>query len=112
MAIFSRGKILLGHPYSTHLPPSPQVIQMGMAIIFPFVLLSGILWPLIAMPDALRALSLALPATVPAEVARAVVLNQTLAVPNLALGFIIPAAWTAVNFGLCLFAVRLWGYKI
>ena len=57
--------------------PSPlQVIQMGMAIIFPFVLLSGILWPLIAMPDALRVASLLLPATVPAEVARAVVLNQ------------------------------------
>ena len=49
---------------------------MGMAIIFPFVLLSGILWPLIAMPDALRVASLLLPATVPAEVARAVVLNQ------------------------------------
>ena len=85
---------------------------MGMAIIFPFVLLSGILWPLIAMPDALRYISLALPATVPAEVARAVVLNQSLAVPNLALGFAIPAAWTAVNFGICLVAVRLWGYKI
>ena len=83
-----------------------------MALIFPFVLLSGILWPLISMPEALRIVALALPSTVPAEVARAVVLNQSLFVPNLALGFLIPVAWTAVNFALCLFAVRLWGFKI
>ncbi len=89
-----------------------QVIQMGMAIIFPLVLLSGILWPLIAMPNALRILALAMPTTVPAEVSRAIVLNQTLAVPNLAAAFLVPLAWTAVNFVICLVAIRMWGFKI
>ena len=87
-------------------------MQMAMALIFPFVVMSGILWPLISMPEALRVVALALPSTVPAEIARAVVLNQSLSVPYVALGFAIPLAWTAVNFALCLFALRLWGFKI
>jgi ABC-2 type transport system permease protein len=91
---------------------SVQVIQIGMAIIFPFVLMSGILWPLIAMPDFLRIIALALPVTIPAEVARAIVLNQSLAVPNVAMAFVVPLAWTALNFVVCIVAIRMWGFKI
>ncbi len=50
-----------------------QVIQAGMAVVFPEFMLSGILWPAQAMPPVLYAISMALPATISAELAREIV---------------------------------------
>ena len=87
-----------------------EVIQVGIAIIMPCFLLSGILWPRSTMPGILEVISWVLPTTVSSEVATVVVLNGFVTSWSLlSFGILIPVGWTLLTFGLCLLIISKWG---
>lgn len=87
-----------------------EVIQVGIAIIMPCFLLSGILWPRSSMPGVLEVISWILPTTVTSEVAKVITLNRFVTSWSLlSFGILIPIAWALLTFGLCLFIISRWG---
>ncbi|XP_040578847.1 ABC transporter G family member 20 [Lepeophtheirus salmonis] len=81
-----------------------QVIQYGLAIIFPTFLLCGLLWPLTSLPLYLKALSYSLPVTLSGQLIRRIIYRQCL--DNMLYLFavsLIPLIWSGGCIGLTLF---------
>lgn len=102
----------LGFLLTALLPTTDQVIQAGISLIFPVFLLSGVLWPRVAMPAWLRWVAVVLPNTIACDVTRAIVLNRSTDVPMLYVGFLMPVMYAMIFFGVCLVVIRTWGFKV
>ncbi|XP_067949251.1 ABC transporter G family member 20-like [Watersipora subatra] len=62
----------LGFVVSTAAKDEQSATQLSLALVFPFLLLSGILWPIEGMPQWLQYISVALPLTQPVAAMRSV----------------------------------------
>ncbi|XP_014666455.1 PREDICTED: ABC transporter G family member 20-like [Priapulus caudatus] len=72
-----------------------SAIQISLASFYPCVLLSGIIWPLEAMPSALRYISIALPQTIPTDAMRGILLRGWgLEYLTVGLGIVVIFGWT------------------
>lgn len=92
----------LGFFITTLCKTRDQVMFLGSFCVFPTFILSGIIWPRIAMPEVLQVLSVFLPITLTGDVAKYVVVNQTYDAPNFWWGIIIPIIWSIGQFIVCL----------
>ena len=82
---------------------------MGSAFVFPSFILSGIIWPRIAMPHVLQVISVFLPATLACDFVRSAVLRDELTnleASTSLLAFLIPIVWGVAFFSAALFTIQ------
>ena len=102
----------LGFLLTSVVPSRDKVIQMGVAYVFPAFILSGILWPRISMPYVLQVCSVIMPSTLTCDVSRDIVLNMSADATFVVLAIVLPVIWSLLFFTVCLFIIRLWGYRL
>ena len=86
-----------------------QVINAGVGLVFPMFILSGILWPRVAMPVVLQWISIFLPVTLSIDMARDAVMLRTCHVLNVGWAFFLPLAWAVIFFVGALLVVKKFG---
>ena len=88
----------LGLFITTYFSRRDQVIQAGIALIFPCIILSGVIWPRQAMPHLLRTFSEILPVTLPCDLAQSLLLKPLSQLTFMAIfwGFVIPLLWAMI----------------
>ena len=64
------------------------------------------------MPRVLQVFSWFLPLTLTCDVVKDVVVNQTINVNYVYLGFLVPMAYAVIFFGSTLLIIKKWGFKI
>ncbi|XP_071536858.1 ABC transporter G family member 20 [Panulirus ornatus] len=83
-------------------------IMMALGIFYPLLLLSGIVWPIQAIPIALRYVSLILPQTYACEAIRAILYKGwDITSPTVYLGYIITIIWLFIHLAIALIAIRV-----
>jgi ABC-type multidrug transport system permease subunit len=75
MGLLGLAGMLYGLFISTVAPEEAHAMQMALGSFFPVLLLSGVIWPLEAIPTGLNYISLALPTTWAAEAMRSLMLR-------------------------------------
>jgi len=91
--------ITIGLIISSVCKTQQDATQIALGIFYPNMLLSGILWPLEAMPVALRYISYALPQTLACEAMRAILLRGWgITHPLVYRGFIATLVWTLATY--------------
>jgi len=91
--------ITIGLIISSVCKTQQDATQIALGIFYPNMLLSGILWPLEAMPVALRYIAYTLPQTCACEAMRAILLRGwDLYHPLVARGFLITLAWITATY--------------
>lgn len=88
-----------------------QVIQVGMAVVMPAFIVSGILWPRSTMPGVLQVISAVIPTTFACDIMKNIILNNTIFVNGLWKAILLPTAGSAIFFFGCLFMVSRVGLK-
>jgi len=89
--------IALGYVIASFAPTEDSASQLTSILQFPLMFLSGIFFPLEAMPDVLRGVAVFLPLTYLGDALRQVMVNGTPFVP-LWLDVVVLAAWMAGSF--------------
>ncbi|KAK7080025.1 hypothetical protein SK128_016282 [Halocaridina rubra] len=83
-------------------------IMMALGIFYPLILLSGIVWPVEGMPDALRYISLVLPQTYACDAIRAILYRGwNITYWTVYMGYIVTAAWLLLHLVITLIAIRV-----
>ncbi|TRY77830.1 hypothetical protein TCAL_07837 [Tigriopus californicus] len=88
-----------------------QVIQVGMAVVMPAFIVSGILWPRSTMPQVLQVISAVIPTTFACDIMKSIILNNTVLVNGLWKAILLPLVGTVTFFFACLFMVSRVGIK-
>ena len=88
-----------------------KVIQLGIAVVLPTFVLSGIIWPREAMPSLLKAFSEILPTTLSGDLAKNLMLKAQASPDLAAMGFGIPCLWAFAMVLLCRFHTISWSIR-
>ena len=90
--------LALGLFITSYFSRRENVIQAGIASIFPTIILSGVIWPRQAMPHLLRTFSEILPVTLACDLAQSLLFKSLSQLTFIAIfwGFVIPLLWAMI----------------
>jgi len=99
--------MMYGLVISSFCEEESSAMQLATGSFFPALLLSGVIWPLEAIPKGISYISYALPTTWAAEAIRSVMTRGgSLPFFDVYMGFVVVGAWIAFFFALALSALK------